>query len=119
MAYGVVRERAFIYLNDISPWPGVQLYLALVSAAKGYRIKIVTSDAFSKEKLDQMAALGAVLTLVPSEGALRGHIVGGERDRGDSRGPAPRSQCDRRHADGGLRPQVSEHGRLSTGLSAG
>ena len=42
--------------------------LALVCAAKGYRIKIVTSDAFSKEKLDQMAALGAELTLVPSEG---------------------------------------------------
>jgi cysteine synthase len=42
--------------------------LALVSAAKGYRIQIVTSDAFSREKLDQMAALGAELTLVPSEG---------------------------------------------------
>lgn len=44
--------------------------LALVCAAKGYRIKIVTSDAFSKEKLDHMAALGAELTLVPSEGGL-------------------------------------------------
>ncbi len=42
--------------------------LALVCAAKGYRIKIVTSDAFSREKLDQMKALGAELTLVPSEG---------------------------------------------------
>jgi len=42
--------------------------LALVCAAKGYRLKIVTSDAFSREKLDQMAALGAELTLVPSEG---------------------------------------------------
>ena len=42
--------------------------LALVCAAKGYRIHIVTSDAFSKEKLDHMAALGAELTLVPSEG---------------------------------------------------
>jgi cysteine synthase len=44
--------------------------LALVCAAKGYRIRIVTSDAFSREKLDQMAALGAELTLVPSEGGL-------------------------------------------------
>jgi cysteine synthase len=44
--------------------------LALVCAAKGYRIRIVTSDAFSPEKLDQMAALGAELTLVPSEGGL-------------------------------------------------
>jgi len=42
--------------------------LALVCAAKGYRIRIVTSDAFSPEKRDQMAALGAELTLVPSEG---------------------------------------------------
>jgi cysteine synthase A len=42
--------------------------LALVCAAKGYRIRIVTSDAFSREKLDHMAALGAELTLVPSEG---------------------------------------------------
>jgi cysteine synthase A len=44
--------------------------LALVCAARGYRIRIVTSDAFSKEKLDHMAALGAELTLVPSEGGL-------------------------------------------------
>jgi cysteine synthase len=42
--------------------------LALVCAAKGYRIRIVTSDAFSQEKRDQMAALGAELVLVPSEG---------------------------------------------------
>jgi cysteine synthase len=44
--------------------------LALVCAAKGYRIQIVSSDAFSREKLDHMAALGADLTLVPSEGGL-------------------------------------------------
>jgi cysteine synthase A len=44
--------------------------LALVGAAKGYRIHIVTSDAFSQEKRDHMAALGADLTLVPSEGGL-------------------------------------------------
>jgi cysteine synthase A len=44
--------------------------LAFVCAAKGYPIHIVTSDAFSKEKRDHMAALGARLTLVPSEGGL-------------------------------------------------
>jgi cysteine synthase A len=44
--------------------------LALVCAAKGYRIRIVTSDAFSKDKLNHMAALGAELILVPSEGGL-------------------------------------------------
>ena len=44
--------------------------LALVCAAKGYRLRIVTSDAFSQEKRDHMEALGAELTLVPSEGGL-------------------------------------------------
>ncbi len=42
--------------------------LALVCAARGYRLRIVSSDAFSQEKLDHMAALGAELTLVRSEG---------------------------------------------------
>src|SRR5689334_3342698 len=42
--------------------------LAFVCAIKGHRIRIVTSDAFSREKRDQMAAYGAELTLVESEG---------------------------------------------------
>lgn len=42
--------------------------LAFVAAAKGYRVRIVTSDAFSAEKRDHMAALGAELVLVSSEG---------------------------------------------------
>lgn len=42
--------------------------LALVCAALDYRIRIVTSDAFSREKRDQMQALGAELVLVASEG---------------------------------------------------
>jgi cysteine synthase A len=41
--------------------------LALVAAAKGYRLRIVTSDAFSAEKLTQMAAFGAELTLIPAD----------------------------------------------------
>jgi cysteine synthase A len=44
--------------------------LAFVCAAKGYPIRIVSSDAFSAEKLSQMAAFGAELTLLPSEGGL-------------------------------------------------
>ncbi len=44
--------------------------LALVCAAKGYRLRIVSSRAFSEEKLTQMAAFGAELTLVESEGGL-------------------------------------------------
>ncbi len=44
--------------------------LSLVCSVKGYNLKIVTSDAFSQEKLNQMSAFGAELTLVPSEGGL-------------------------------------------------
>lgn len=42
--------------------------LALVCAVKGYPLSIVTSDAFSAEKRNHMAALGAELTLVRSAG---------------------------------------------------
>ncbi|MEM7354230.1 MAG: cysteine synthase family protein [Acidobacteriota bacterium] len=41
--------------------------LALVCAVKGYPLDIVTSDAFSQEKRDHMAFLGARLTLVRSD----------------------------------------------------
>lgn len=41
--------------------------LALVCAAKGYGLEIVYSDAFSEEKRLTMLALGAHLTIVPSE----------------------------------------------------
>ena len=42
--------------------------LAYVCAAKGYRFKVVTSDAYAPEKLQTMAAFGAELTIVPSDG---------------------------------------------------
>jgi cysteine synthase len=42
--------------------------LALVCAAKGYRCKIVTSDAFSAEKTRTAQAFGAEITLIPSDG---------------------------------------------------
>lgn len=41
--------------------------LALVCAAKGYRMEIVFSDAFSDEKGLTMQAFGAHLTIVPSD----------------------------------------------------
>ena len=44
--------------------------LALICVAKGYRIHIITSDAFSRDKRNQMTAFGAELTLVQSEGGL-------------------------------------------------
>jgi cysteine synthase len=41
--------------------------LALVCAAKGYRLEIVTSDAFSEEKIRTMRAFGAHVTIIPSD----------------------------------------------------
>ncbi len=41
--------------------------LAFVCAVKGYRCKIVSSDAFAQEKLDTMRAFGAELEIVPSD----------------------------------------------------
>ena len=42
--------------------------LAYVCAVKGYAFKVVSSDAFSEEKLKTMKAFGADLTIVPSIG---------------------------------------------------
>jgi cysteine synthase A len=42
--------------------------LALICAARGYPLSIVTSDAFSAEKRNHMAALGAEMTIIPSSG---------------------------------------------------
>jgi cysteine synthase A len=42
--------------------------LALVCAAMGYPITLVTSDAFSREKRDHMRALGATVVELPSDG---------------------------------------------------
>ena len=42
--------------------------LGLICAALGYKAHFVTSDAFSDEKLRQMQAYGAELTLMPSDG---------------------------------------------------
>jgi len=42
--------------------------LAFVCAVKGYKFKVVSSDAFAREKLDTMRAFGAELHVIPSEG---------------------------------------------------
>lgn len=41
--------------------------LALICTVKGYHLHIITSDAFSQDKLNQMSAYGAELTVIPSE----------------------------------------------------
>jgi len=42
--------------------------LALICAVKGYRLRIVSSDAFSKDKINHMNSLGAEVTIIPSRG---------------------------------------------------
>jgi cysteine synthase A len=44
--------------------------LALVCAAKGYRLRIFSSDAFAEEKLVHMASLGAEVIVIPSGDGL-------------------------------------------------
>lgn len=44
--------------------------LAMVCATKGYQAHFVSSDAFSKEKLQTMRAFGAKLEIIPSENGL-------------------------------------------------
>ena len=47
---------------------GTGTALAFVCSVKGYRFKVVTSDAFAKEKLQAMRLFGAQLELMPNEG---------------------------------------------------
>src|SRR5664279_4431288 len=42
--------------------------LSLICAVKGYPLRIVTSDAFARAKLDHMQLLGAELHVVQSDG---------------------------------------------------
>jgi cysteine synthase len=42
--------------------------LAFICAVKGYSFKVVSSDAFAREKLQTMRAFGADLEILPSEG---------------------------------------------------
>jgi cysteine synthase A len=87
--------------------------LALVCAAKGYRLRIVTSDAASPEKRDHMAALGAELTVLPSDGGrideplVRAMI---EQARAYSREPGAfwTDQLNNRDAAGGYEPMGEE-----------
>jgi cysteine synthase len=42
--------------------------LAFVCAVKGYRFRVVSSDAFAREKLQTMRVFGADVIIIPSEG---------------------------------------------------
>jgi cysteine synthase A len=55
--------------------------LAFVCAVKGYPLRIVTSDAFSAEKLRTMEAFGAVLEVVPSPEGIHPGLMPALRER--------------------------------------
>jgi cysteine synthase A len=49
--------------------------LAFVCAVKGYPLRIVTSDAFSPEKLETMQAFGAQLEVIPSPHGITADLI--------------------------------------------
>ncbi len=67
---GAVSRGALLPNGNVIEYTGgsTGTSLAFVCAAMGYRLSIVTSDAFSREKRDHMRALGADVLELPSEG---------------------------------------------------
>lgn len=55
--------------------------LAFVCAVKGYPLRIVTSNAFSAEKLRTMAAFGAQLEIIDSPDGIHPGLIPSMRDR--------------------------------------
>jgi cysteine synthase A len=70
MVEGAVASGALVPGREVVEFTGgsTGTSLAFVCAALGYPVSIVTSDAFSLEKRNHMQALGAKMTIVPSEG---------------------------------------------------
>jgi cysteine synthase A len=79
--------------------------LSLVCAVKGYPLDIVTSDAFSTEKRSQMAALGAVLTIIKSDS--------GGMDEALTRNMIEAAQKIREEHGGFWTDQLKNHDQLS------
>jgi cysteine synthase len=97
--------------------------LALVCAATGHPLRIVTSDAFSEEKRDHMRALGADLTLVPSDAGritadlIRAMIAEAQRIR-DETGAWWVDQLNNHDAAGGYEPLADEVWGATGGVDA-
>ena len=60
--------------------------LALICSVKGYRFRLVTSDAFSQEKIHMMRALGAELEIIEAfDGGITGTLIQAMVDRAGTR----------------------------------
>jgi cysteine synthase A len=95
--------------------------LALVCSIKGYRLRIVTSDAFAHEKLRTMAAFGAELEIIPSPDGIHPGLIPSMRERAAQivaeHGAFPTDQFNNRDALVGYRGIGTEavaqvHGRI-------
>ena len=87
--------------------------LALVCAAKGYRLVLVTSDAFSRDKLDHMQALGAELIVIKAEKGLMTkklikEVIGTARELGAQPGYFYANQLDSPNQADGYIPMAEE-----------
>jgi cysteine synthase len=94
--------------------------LAFVCAAKGYRLRIVYSDAFSPDKGLVMEALGSEITLVPSHGggitkAVIEEMIATARNLGNQPGHWWVDQLTNRDAIQGYVPLGEEIGQQAGG----
>jgi len=55
--------------------------LAFICSMRGYPLRLVTSDAFSAEKLRTMGAFGAELEIIPSDGGITAELLSSMRGR--------------------------------------
>jgi cysteine synthase len=68
--------------------------LAMICATKGYQAYFVSSDAFSKEKLQTMRAFGAELEIFPSEnGSITAKLIASMVERVKELTRAPNTFC--------------------------
>lgn len=94
--------------------------LAFVCAAMGYRLSIVTSDAFSREKRDHMRALGADVLELPSEGGrttkeLIQRMISKAKELSSSTGSFFADQFNNPDAASGYAPMAKEIWKQSGG----
>lgn len=94
--------------------------LAFVCSAMGYRLSIVTSDAFSREKRDHMRALGADVLELPSEGGrttkeLIQRMISKAKELSSSTGSFFADQFNNPDAASGYAPMAKEIWKQSGG----
>ena len=87
--------------------------LAFVCAVKGYPLKLVSSDAFSEEKIRTMRALGAEVEILPSDGGkitreLMDGIIGRTAELAEQPDTYFTDQCNNPHNPKGYEPMGRE-----------